>query len=247
MLRSEIKHLASAESTQEVVKTWLHVVFLFLVVVPKSCSEMKIANSTSTNASYTIDPDGEEGLDPFTVLCDMSSRGGVGVTVIGHDSENRTHVTGFEEKGSFSRNVKYTGASLEQLGNLTEVSSHCEQSIKYECHDSLISNNAWLVSRDGARMSYWDGGPPDPENKCVCGNTKGCPDGKPCNCDEEGGQWRNDTGLLTHKLDLPVSQLRFGDTGEAGDNSEEGYHTLGKLECYGVAKLPEAPHVDHRG
>ena len=203
---------------------------------------MKIANSTSTNGNYTIDPDGEEGLDPFTLLCDMSSHDGVGVTVIGHDSENRTHVTGFENKGSYSRDVTYTGASLEQLGNLTKVSSHCEQSIKYECRDSLISNNAWLVSRDGARMWYWNGTPPaDPDHKCVCGNNKAaCPtDTGPCNCDKEGGEWRNDTGLLTYKPDLPVSQLRFGDTGNSG---EEGYHTLGKLKCYGVQEdRPKRP------
>ena len=209
------------------------------MVVPESCSEIKIANSTSTNGSYVIDPDGEGGLDPFTVLCDMSSHDGVGVTVVGHDSEERIHVTDFEEPGSYSRNVAYTGASLEQLGNLTNVSNHCEQSIKYKCRGSQITGHAWLVSRDGARMLYWDGGPPGPGNECVCGNTKrACSNKEPCNCDKDKGeQWRNDAGLLTHKPDLPVSQLRFGDT---GDSSEEGYHTLGKLKCYGVAKLSEA-------
>ena len=51
-----------------------------------------------------------------------------------------------------------------------------------------------------------------------------------CNCDKNDGVWREDSGLLTHKSDLPVSQLRFGDT----DSSyEKGYHTLGKLKCYG--------------
>ena len=210
-------------------------VFFLLVVVPKSCSEIKRANSTSTNGSYVIDPDGEEGLDPFTVLCDMSSHDGVGVTVVGHDSENRTHVTGFEKKGSYSRNVAYTGASVEQLGNLTKVSNNCEQSIKYECLRSKITNHAWLVSRDGARMLYWDGGAPG--NECVCGmKEEKCSTKNPCNCDKEGGEWRNDAGLLTHKPDLPVSQLRFGDT---GDSSEEGYHTLGKLKCYGVANTVE--------
>jgi len=38
--------------------------------------------------------------------------------------------------------------------------------------------------------------------------------------------------LLTEKSDLPVTQLRFGDT---GDSREQGYHTLGKLKCYGIA------------
>jgi hypothetical protein len=32
-----------------------------------------------------------------------------------------------------------------------------------------------------------------------------------------------------------VSELRFGDT---GGNREEGYHTLGKLLCWGWTLLP---------
>ena len=31
-------------------------------------------------------------MTPFSVYCDMSDNGGVGVTVISHDSESRTHV-----------------------------------------------------------------------------------------------------------------------------------------------------------
>jgi len=37
---------------------------------------------------------------------------------------------------------------------------------------------------------------------------------------------------LTRDMHLPVKQLRFGD---AGDNTNKGYHTLGKLKCYGAA------------
>ena len=35
--------------------------------------------------------------------------------------------------------------------------------------------------------------------------------------------------LLTDKSTLPVSELRFGDTGV---EYEKGYYTLGKLKCY---------------
>ena len=53
-----------------------------------------------------------------------------------------------------------------------------------------------------------------------------------CNCYNGGGGWREDSGLLTDKSALPVSQIRLGDL----DNShEEGYRTLGKLKCYGQA------------
>ena len=51
-----------------------------------------------------------------------------------------------------------------------------------------------------------------------------------CNCDKNVRVWREDSGLLTDKTKLPVKQLRFGDTG----GSNQGYHTLGKLRCYGT-------------
>ena len=43
--------------------------------------------------------------------------------------------------------------------------------------------------------------------------------------------WREDSGLLTDKTKLPVKQLRFGDV---DNNNNVGYHTLGKLKCYGI-------------
>ena len=38
---------------------------------------------------------------PFQVYCDMTSKNGVGVTVIGHDSESDTLVKGYEDPGSY--------------------------------------------------------------------------------------------------------------------------------------------------
>ena len=96
-----------------------------------SCSVIRKYVST-TSGNYVIDPDGEGPLAPFTVYCDMSDKNGVGVTVISHDSESRTHVKGYEWAGSYSRDIHYTGASLSQLASLTRVSSHCEQFISYE-------------------------------------------------------------------------------------------------------------------
>jgi hypothetical protein len=52
---------------------------------------------------------------------------------------------------------------------------------------------------------------------------------KPCNCESVQDQWVEDSGFLVDKEYLPVSELRFGDT---GSTSEEGYHTLGKLVCW---------------
>ena len=198
-----------------------------------SCSAIRKYLS-AVSGNYTIDPDGPGGLAPFTAYCDMGDKDGVGVTVISHDSESKTHVQGYESKGSYSHDVHYTGASTSQLASLTRVSSHCEQFIKYECFHSLLlmGGNAWWVSRDSSNMRYWGGASPG-SGKCACGMTNSCADpSRSCNCDANDNAWRKDSGLLTDKTHLPVTQLRFGDTGYGG---EQGYHTLGKLKCYGIA------------
>ena len=202
--------------------------------VATSCSVIKKYVS-SVSGNYVIDPDGEGGLAPFTVFCDMTDKSGVGVTVISHDSESRTHVDGCEPGGCYSRDIHYTGASLSQLASLTRVSSQCEQFINYECYGSgFWFNNpyGWWVSRDSAKMTYWGGASPG-SGKCACGKTNSCADSRyGCNCDKNDLVWREDSGLLTDKTKLPVKQLRFGDTGDRG---EQGYHTLGKLKCFGIA------------
>ena len=204
-------------------------------VIATSCSVVKKYFS-SVSGNYVIDPDGEGRLAPFTVLCDMTDKSGVGVTVIGHDTESRTHVNGYRSKGSYSRDIQYTGASLSQLTSLIRVSSHCEQFIKYECYYSVLlySHNGgpygWWVSRDSAKMAYWGGA--SVNGKCECGMTNSCADSRfGCNCDKNDNVWREDSGLLTDKTKLPVKQLRFGDTGFGA----YGYHTLGKFKCYGTA------------
>ena len=206
----------------------------------KSCSDLKKLDPKAGNGTYVIDPDGEGRGPPFNVTCDMTDKNAVGVTVISHDSENRTLVDGFEEAGSYSRDINYTEADLQQLASLTNVSTHCEQFIKYECFNSLMfrGNHAWWVSRDSAKMTYWGGAKPG-SGKCACGMTKpnSCvKSNEVCNCDANDNLWREDSGLLTDKTSLPVKELRFGDTDVAQNNfNEQGYHTLGKFKCYGIA------------
>lgn len=192
------------------------------------------------SASYRIDPDGEGGNYSFTVECDMIAENGVGLTVISHDSEARMQVNGFEAHGSYSRDVVYFGAglhSLAQLAGLTAVSAHCEQFIKNECKNSLLfypveNPHGWWVSRDSTAMTNWGGATSADRYKCACGLSNTCADvNRACNCDKNDEVWREDSGLLTEKTYLPVKQLRFGDT---GSSNEEGYHTLGKLKCYGM-------------
>jgi len=199
---------------------------------PESCSIIR-KFVTTISGTYVIDPDGVGGVDPFIVYCNMTERDNIGVTVVSHDSEDRILVDGCEPKGCYSRQVQYTGASLQQLTSLTKVSAKCEQFIKYECYNTwfLGAGYAWWTSRNGEKMTHW-GGAPMGSAKCACGVTNSCAGGWNCNCDYLERRWKEDSGFLGDKSILPVSKLRFGDT---GGSIEQGFHTLGKLKCHGIA------------
>ena len=202
------------------------------VIYPETCSRVK-ANISDASDWYVIDPDGPGGNASFQAYCNMTDKEGAGVTVISHDSENRTHVDGCDPLGCYKRDVTYTGVLITQLEALTNVSARCEQFISYECLNSklLDGGKAWWVSRDGAKMEYWGG--TTVKRHCSCALTDSCAkQDKKCNCDHRDNTWHEDSGLLTEKAFLPVSQLRFGDTGK---DISEGYHTLGKLKCYGMS------------
>ena len=122
---------------------------------------------------------------------------------------------------------------MEQIVAIMKQSKNCQQFIKYECYDStfwsLGTYYGWWVSRQGSQMNYW-GGAAVNSGKCACGMTNSCAGGKKCNCDANDPTWREDSGYLTDKNTLPVTELRFGDT---GSSFEKGYYTLGKLRCWG--------------
>ena len=208
--------------------------FTFLA---KTCKEIKTRRPKARSGSYIIDPDGPGGHGPFTVFCDMNDKMAVGVTVVGHDSESETQVNGYEARGSYVRNVSYRAEGLvniQHLVGLLDASTNCEQFIKYRCHHArlLIGGYGWWVARDGSKMQYWGRAKPTDYRKCACGVTipSSCADPmRGCNCDINDSSWREDSGLLTEKSHLPVTQLRFGDT----LGGEQGYHTLGKLKCFG--------------
>ena len=200
----------------------------------RSCSEWRRLAGYNLSGTFDVKPDKESGT--FKVFCNMTDKGGVGVSVVSHNSEHRTAVEGFRYPGSYSKDVTYYGLTMAQIKHLIQVSAHCEQFIKYECRHSVLlwhgSPYGWWVSRDGKKMTYWGGASPG-SNKCACGMNDSCAKGGACNCDANDLIWREDSGLLSDKSKLPVIQLRFGDT--ADPRVEKGFHTLGKLKCYGVA------------
>ena len=214
-------------------------VTLYVHALP-SCRDIKnrqlLASKSfpmDTSGFYFIDPDGGgTGEERFKVFCNMTMYNDNGVTVISHDSENSTLVDGYEEGGSYSRIVTYTGVNPTQIVTLVGISRRCFQFIKFECFGVELFGRdmAWWVSRDGNKMNYWGGADPD-SGKCSCGMDDSCVDPDyDCNCDSEKPQWLEDSGFLSDKSTLPVTEMRFGDT---GGSNEKGYHTLGKFMCVG--------------
>ena len=196
-----------------------------------TCSALLIQDPSTTSGNHSINPQGLS-FPSVQVYCDMTSKNGVGVTVIGHDSESRTLVKGYDSPGSYKRKINYD-ISMEQIVAIMKQSKNCEQFIKYECYGSVLlkGGHDWWVSRQGWRMNYW-GGAAVNSGKCACGMTDNCAGGGKCNCNKNDKVWRQDSGYLTDKNTLPVTELRFGDTGLAR-LGESGYHTLGKLRCWG--------------
>ena len=196
-----------------------------------SCTAIKTENVTIMSGFYNIKPQGI-GFPSFEMYCDMTSKNGVGVTVIGHDSEAAMKVVGYDSAGSYSRKIKYD-LSIKRIAAIISHSMKCEQFINYQCFHSALwfgtTPHAWWVSRQGTQMKYW-GGAAVNSSKCACGMTNSCAGGRRCNCDKNDFVLREDSGFLTDKNTLPVTELRFGDT---GDTNEYGYHTLGKLLCWG--------------
>ena len=231
-------YTCAAKNYQRKIKT-SSTVQVPIKVQGASCSSIKSGHSGSSSGNYIIDPDGKGGAAPFSVYCDMTDKGGVGVTVISHDSERRTYVANipgceYYNPGCYRKDVTYSRVNIAQLAALTRFSQNCEQFIKFECHNDVAfvqESVAWWVSRDGRKMNYW-GGAGGSANMCACGVKNSCSSGKKCNCYGGGSGWREDSGLLTDKSSLPVSQIRLADLNDQG---EEGYHTLGKLKCYGLA------------
>ena len=202
---------------------------IIFLTEPKNCASLKKIGFLESG-NYMIDPDGVfDGVGPMTVYCNMSAD--TPAMVISHDSEARGHVTGCESTGCFIRNVVYTSATISQLTALVMMSGNCKQYYKVECFYVGLQW-AWWANRNGEKRDYWGGKNLGLHQVCECGLTQTCrtetANTVKCNCKVNDGYWRYDDGYWTDANDLPVTQLRFGDTGEA---NEEAYYTLGKLIC----------------
>ncbi|XP_022697200.1 neurexin-4-like [Varroa jacobsoni] len=208
---------------------------------PLSCEGYRIEHPLEVEKTIQIDVDGSGPLAPFEVHCLFHSDNRT-ETVVHHKAEHAVEVEGYQAHGSFVQDIVYA-APLEQIVELVNRSTFCRQTLRYDCFNSKLFDSptdelgnfhpyGWWVSRTNQAMNYW-GGSISGSHKCACGLTEICDDpGKWCNCDSGKNKWLSDHGDLTDRNYLPVRQLRYGDTGNMGDN-RKGLSSLSALHCEG--------------
>ncbi|KAM3862428.1 contactin-associated protein-like 5 [Diretmus argenteus] len=196
-----------------------------------SCEAYKLIGSSS--GYYSIDPDGSGPLGPTQVYCNMTEN--KVWTVVTHNSTTPVRVQGSSLQKLYTMRFNYS-ASAEQLRAIVMGSEQCQQEVVYNCRKSRLFNTkdgtplSWWLDQGGERRTYWGGFLPGVQ-QCSCSLEEKCMDMNYfCNCDADTDAWANDTGILSYKDHLPVSQILIGDTNRTG--SEASYR-IGPLRCYG--------------
>ncbi|XP_072881480.1 contactin-associated protein-like 5 isoform X2 [Hemitrygon akajei] len=197
----------------------------------QSCEAYKHKGNTS--GFFSIDPDGSGAVGPLLVYCNMTED--KTWTVIQHNNSELTVIQESTAERPHLALFNYT-ASMEQLQAMIKSMEYCEQEMAYHCKKSRLLNTqdgtpfTWWIGRTNEKHVYW-GSSSSGDQKCACRLEKSCLDTKHhCNCDAAGDKWTNETGLLSYKDHLPVTQIIVGDTNRT--HSEAAYK-LGPLRCYG--------------
>nr|XP_061826904.1 contactin-associated protein-like 5 [Nerophis lumbriciformis] len=204
-------------------------------VYESSCEAYKLIGGSS--GFYAIDPDGSGPLGAAQVYCNMTEE--KVWTVLAHNSTSPVRVQASTLQAPHVVALDY-GASAAQLQAIVSRSEHCQQEVVYSCKRSRLFNTkdgsplSWWLDGRGEKRSYWGGFLPGIQ-QCSCSLEEKCVDMNYfCNCDADADSWSNDTGVLSYKDHLPLSQLVIGDIGRAG--SQAVYH-VGPLRCYGDRSL----------
>ncbi|XP_053732333.1 contactin-associated protein-like 5 isoform X1 [Synchiropus splendidus] len=200
-------------------------------IYESSCEAYKLIGSSS--GFFSIDPDGSGPLGPAQVYCNMTDD--KVWTVLAHNITAPVRLQSSSQHRPHIMTFNYS-ASSEQLQAIVSRSEHCQQEVVYNCKRSRLFNTkdgsplSWWLDREGERRSYWGGFLPGVQ-QCSCSLEENCIDMNYfCNCDADRDTWANDTGILSYKDHLPVSQLVIGDVTRAG--SQAVYH-VGPLRCFG--------------
>ncbi|KAG9261095.1 contactin-associated protein-like 5 [Astyanax mexicanus] len=196
-----------------------------------SCEAHRLTGSAS--GFFSIDPDGSGPLRPTVVYCNMTED--KVWMVVGHNSSVAVSVKGSSLQKPHVMKLNYS-ATLQQLSTLLHRAEHCQQEVLYRCRKSRLFNTwdgtplSWWLDRGGERRTYWGGFLPGVQ-QCSCSLAENCIDMNYfCNCDADRTTWYNDTGLLSYKDHLPVTEMVVGDTNRTGS---EAVYRVGSLQCYG--------------
>ncbi|XP_030065243.1 contactin-associated protein-like 5 isoform X3 [Microcaecilia unicolor] len=189
-----------------------------------------------TSGFFYIDSDGSGPLVPFHVYCNITDKVW---TTVKHNNPGLIKVQGSDTGRPYSMHLSYNG-STEQLEGMINGAEYCEQEAAYHCRKSRLLNSpngapfTWWVGRANEKHVYWGGSIPEVQ-QCSCGLEESCLDTRHfCNCDADRNEWTNDTGLLSFKDHLPVTQIVITDTNRS--NSEAAWR-IGPLRCYGDRKF----------
>ncbi|XP_060909538.1 contactin-associated protein-like 5 [Labrus mixtus] len=196
-----------------------------------SCEAYRLTGGSS--GFYSIDPDGSGPLGPAPVYCNMTEERVW--TVVRHNVSAPVRVQGSSLQNPHIMTLNYS-SDPKQLHTIIRSSEHCQQEVVYSCRKSRLFNTkdgrpmAWWVDPGGERRSYWGGFLPGVQ-QCSCSLEQNCVDMNYfCNCDADSQSWTNDSGILSYKNHLPVSQIVIGDTNRTGS---EAVYSIGPLRCYG--------------
>ncbi|KAM3865546.1 contactin-associated protein-like 4 [Diretmus argenteus] len=213
-------------------------------VYQQSCEAYKHKGNTSGH--YYIDVDGSGPIKPQLIYCNMTEE--KTWMVVQHNNTELTRVRPSPGGNQHSAHFDYSSGE-EQLSAIISQSEHCEQELSYHCRKSRLLNTPegspfswWLGGPGPGRLqTYWGGALPGSQ-QCACGLQDDCLDPQHyCNCDADRMEWANDSGLLTHKENLPVRSLVLGDIQRPG--SEAAYR-VGPLRCHGDKNFWNAAFFD---
>ena len=142
-------------------------------------------------------------------------------------------MTQCDSKDCFVASLNYSGAPLDQLAYLAELSASCRQRIDFDCLHAPISDFGSWIDRNGERQTYFTGSNFG-EKICGCSENSTCkysPKEALCNCDHgtHTEEWLEDSGYVTNSSALPIAEFRYG----LLMGKSQAKITVGPLECSG--------------
>ena len=183
---------------------------------------------SSNGGIYEVKPD----MNLASVFVTCKKEGNEYITELGHNREETTFVTCYEEPCSWSVVISYHTSDFQAAVKLVDQSKLCKQHTTSTSRETLTFGGngelySYVTDRYG-NATYWGGG--DDSNFCACHKTKSCYGdiNNKCNCDDNSMRITTDEGCITNKEKLPLKSICVGDT---GSSIEYRYVTIGKLIC----------------